>query len=142
MTSSGEDLVQVAWANDELEAETIRGLLESVGIRSVQQQVGVNGPQLGYGLLTPGGGSRRILVHPDDGEAANELLVETREDDLYEAPEPVNARYLDKAQGRRGPRNYGVIGAYARIFAVSAAAMALMALAFVAYSLLSGAGLV
>ncbi|HEU5253015.1 MAG TPA: DUF2007 domain-containing protein [Solirubrobacterales bacterium] len=141
MPAGGEDLVQVAWANDELEAEVIGGLLKSAGILSVQQQVGVNGPQLGY-VLSPGGGSRRILVHPDHLEAANAILVENRVADEYEAPEPVNARYLDEAQGRRGPRNYGLIGAYLRIFAVSVAAMALMALAFVVYSLLRDAGLV
>jgi hypothetical protein len=121
-----EDLVQVAWAADEVEAEVIRGLLKGAGILSVQQQVGVNGPQLGYGLLSPGGGSRRILVHPNYAEAANAILVENLKVDEYEAPEPVNARYLEEAQGGRGPRNYGVIGAYVRAFAVAFVAMALV----------------
>jgi hypothetical protein len=121
-----DDLVQVAWAGDEVEAEAIRGLLKSAGILSVQQQVGVNGPQLGYGLLNPGGGARRILVHPNYVEAANGILAEHLVVDEYEAPEPVNARYLEAAQGGRGPRNYGLIGAYARIFGVSFAVFALI----------------
>ena len=121
-----EDLVQVAWAANEVEAEAIRGLLKSAGILSVQQQAGINGPQLGYGLLSPGGGSRRIMVHPNYAEAANAILVENLTVDEYEAPEPVNARYLEEAQGGRGPRDYGLIGAYVRTFAVGFGVMALV----------------
>jgi len=131
-----EDLVQVAWAADEGEAEAIRGLLKSAGILSIQQQVGANGPQLGYGLLSPGGGSRRILVHPNYVEAANAILVENVTADEYEAPEPVNARYLEEAQGGRGPRNYGVIGAYVRTFAVAFVAMALVSSIWILFRVL------
>lgn len=131
-----DDLVQVAWANDEGEAEVICGLLRSAGILSVQQQVGVNGPQLGYGLLSPGGGSRRILVHRNHAEAANAILAENMVADEYEAPEPVNARYLEEAQGGRGPRNYGVIGAYARTFAVGFVVMALVSGVWVLFRVL------
>lgn len=126
MAPQGDELVQVAWAEDEFQAEAIRGLLKSAGILSVQQQVGVNGPQIGYGLLNPGGGERRILVHPHYVEAANAILAENLVADEYEAPEPVNARYLEEAQGGRGPRNYGLLGAYLRIYAVSAAVIALI----------------
>jgi hypothetical protein len=127
-----EDLVEVASVGDQAEAEMIRGLLKSEGIPSLQQQVGPSGPQLGYGLLNPGGGPRRVMVHADRVAEARAVLVDALGEGDQEIPDSVNARYLEEAQGGRGPRNYGVIGAYVRMFAVSAAAMALF---FVAYLL-------
>jgi Putative prokaryotic signal transducing protein len=121
---AGEDLVQVAWAGDQTEAGMIQGLLENAGIASVQQQLGVDGPQVGFGLLNPGGGARRVMVHPGRAEEAKALLAETlgvAEEDA--APEPVNAEHLADARGRR-PRGYGLVGAYARIYLWSAVAMA------------------
>lgn len=133
-----DELVQVAWANDEFEAEAIQGLLKNAGIPSVQQQVGINGPQLGYGLLNPSGGSRRVMVHPHHAEAANGVLAETLVADENEVPEPVNAQYLEEGQGGRRPRGYGLIGAYARIYLVSFGGMALI---FGGYVLLRTLGL-
>ena len=54
----------------------IQGLLDSAGIPSVVQQVGIDGPQLGFGLLNPSGGSQRVMVRSDQAEAARALLAE------------------------------------------------------------------
>jgi Putative prokaryotic signal transducing protein len=119
-----DDLVQVAWTGDEVEAGLIQGLLEEAGIASSCEHVGINGPQVGFGLLNPGGGSRRVMVHAVRAEEAKTLLAETLVADEHEAPpEPVNAEHLEDARGRR-PRNYGLIGAYARAFLWSFLAMA------------------
>ncbi len=112
----GDELVQVAYAGDLAEAEMIRGLLEANGIVSIQQGVGVNGPLLGFGLLNPGGGSQRVMVRAGQAQEAQALLAETVAEGGEEAwPEIANADHLADAGGRR-PRNYGLIGAYARIY--------------------------
>jgi hypothetical protein len=46
---AGGELVGVAYANDRVEAEMIRGLLENGGIPSLLQPVGLDGPQIGVG---------------------------------------------------------------------------------------------
>jgi hypothetical protein len=128
-----DELIGVAYANDRVEAEMIQGLLESSGIASVLQHVGVDGPQLGIGWLNPGGGSRQVLVRANQSEEARALLAET----LVEAEqenwaEVANATYLEEAAGHK-PRNYGLVGAYARIWAWS---FGLMLLAFAVFLLL------
>jgi len=119
----GGELVGVADANDRGEAAMIQGLLESAGIPSALQQLGVDGPTLGFGLLNAGGGTQRVLVRASQAEQARSVLaatpVECEEADLIEgadAPEP-------DGWGST-PRNYGVIGAYARSWAWSVGAMA------------------
>lgn len=116
----------------------IQALLEDRGIPSLQQQVGPSGPQLGYGLMNPGGGSRRVMVHAHRADEARAILVaaQAEAEDLVE---PVNAEYLADAQGGRRPRNYNLIGAYARIYLVSFVAMGLI---FGAWLLLRAAGLI
>lgn len=119
------ELVGVAHANDRVEAEMIQGLLESAGIPSVLQHVGIDGPTLGFGLLNPGGGSRRVMVRVRDLEEARALLAET-----VAEPEPegwVETANASEPEGSGGhnPRGYGLIGAYARIWVVSLGAMAL-----------------
>jgi hypothetical protein len=133
-----DELVEIAFVGDEPQAEMIRALLEEHGIPSLQQQVGPSGPQLGYGLMNPGGGSRRVMVHPDRVTEARAVLVDATGEAEHEAPEPVNAQYLEEAQGGRRPRNYGVIGAYARMYLV---AFGLMALAFGGFMLARALGL-
>lgn len=96
----------------------IQGLLESAGIPSVLQQVGIDGPQLGIGLLNPGGGSQRVMVRSDQAEAARALLAETA---VPSEPED----WVEEETGGRKPRNYGLIGAYGRIWAWSLGAMGL-----------------
>lgn len=123
------ELVEVAFVGDEVEAAMIQALLEGAGIPSMQEQVGPSGRQLNTGLLTPGG-TRRVMVHAHRAEEARALLADVTSEGEQEAPETVNARYLEEGSGWRGPRNYGVFGAYARMFAVSAAAMALFFAAF------------
>jgi Putative prokaryotic signal transducing protein len=115
MDRAGE-LVGIAYANDRVEAEMIQGFLEGAGIPSAVHQLGVDGPLLGIGLLNPGGGSRRVVVRADQAEAARtvlaEMLVEGEQDDWDEfsdADHPSGAR-------RHKPRNYALIGAYARIW--------------------------
>lgn len=128
-----DDLVEVAFVGDEPEAAMIQGLLEDNGIRSLQQGVGPNGPMLGYGLLNPGGGSRRVMVHPRQAEKARALLAGVSADSESEPPEPVNADYLEDARGGHKPRNYGPIGAYARFYLV---AFGVFAAAFAVFMLL------
>jgi putative signal transducing protein len=116
------DLAEVAFVGDEFEGEMIRSLLEEHGIPSIQQQVTPSGPQLGYGLMNPGGGARRVMVHPELADRARVLIEATRAEGSV--PEPVNAEYLEEAEGGHGPRNYGLIGGYARAFFWSILAMA------------------
>jgi hypothetical protein len=72
-----DELIKVAWAEDEFKAELIQGLLEDRGIPSVQQQLGASGRQVGLGWPNPGGGDRNILVPADRAEEARTLLAET-----------------------------------------------------------------
>jgi hypothetical protein len=121
----GEDLVGVAHANDRVEAEMIQGLLESAGIASVLQHVGIDGPLVGIGWLNPGGGSRRIMVRASELEEARTLLAETLVEDTEEHLAEIVDTPNTKGLEGRNPRGYGLIGAYARIWAWSAGAMAL-----------------
>jgi Putative prokaryotic signal transducing protein len=133
MDSMGRDeLVGIAYANDRVEAEMIQGLLESAWIPSVLQPVGVDGPSLGFGLLNPGGGSRQVMVHANETEKARALLAETLVEDTEEWTEIAAASTLEERK-RRNPRGYGLIGAYARIWAWS---FGIMFLAFAVFLLL------
>jgi hypothetical protein len=114
----------------------IHGLLESAGIPSILRQVGssVDGPELGYGLLTSslGGGPQRVMVHANQAEQARTLLAETlvedeREDEDEAWRNTANAKYLENADGGRAGgrfRDYGVVGAYARAMLWSFGTMA------------------
>jgi hypothetical protein len=119
------DLVEVAFVADEFQGGMIQALLEEHDIRSLLQQVAPSGPQLGYGLMNPGGGARRVMVHAGNADRAR-ALIEATMAEQEDFPEPVNAEYLDEAAGGRRPRNYGLIGAYARAFLVSFGALALV----------------
>jgi hypothetical protein len=119
-----EALVPVAHANDRAEAAMIQGLLESAGIASVQQRIGIDGPALGIGWLNPGGGSQRVLVRTGDAEEARALLAASVENVRGDGGEVVVGSHPEEP-GRRGPRSYNLIGAYARIWMWSFAAMAL-----------------
>ena len=115
------DLVEVMFAGDRVEAEMVQGLLESEGIPSVLQATGVNGPQLGVGLSPRS--PQRVMVRAEHADLARRLLArEPTEEDL-EVGGLANAGHLDEAMGR-GPRSYGVIGAYARIWFWSFAVLA------------------
>ena len=118
----GEDLVEVAFVGDEFQAEMIRALLDQHGIPSIQEQVTPSGPQLGYGLMNPSGGARRVMVHSERADRARTLIETTTAE--ASLPEPVNAEYLEDDQGGRRPRNYGLIGGYARAWFWSILAMA------------------
>lgn len=131
------DLVEVAFVGDEPQALMIQALLEENGIPSLQEQVAPSGPQLGYGLMNPGGGARRVMVHAHRAEEARALLGDAQVLG-EELQEPVNAEHLEDAEGGGRPRNYGLIGAYARALGVS---FAVLALIFGAYLLLRAAGL-
>jgi hypothetical protein len=129
-TLSRDGLVQIAFADTREEAALIRGLLRN--IRSIAKQNSPEGPNLGAGLLTRS--SRRISVRADDADAARQILAETMVEDplAEEIPEPANAEYLADATGHK-PRDYNVLGAYARGWAV---AIAILAIAFVLFILL------
>jgi hypothetical protein len=123
-----EDLVQIAFADTREEAALIRGLLREAKIRSLAKQGGINGPGLGSGPLTRS--PRRIYVVPGDAAAARELLAETMvEEPAEEIPEPANAVHLADAEGRR-PRDYSLLGAYARAWLIGIAVLALVLLVF------------
>lgn len=105
-------LVEVACASSRPEAELIEGLLKTGGIPSVLQSIGVNGPQLGYGLLPTN--PQRVMVRAHQAQAASALLASRVAEGQEDAsPEIANPRYVARASGR-GPRNYGVLGAFAR----------------------------
>ena len=119
---SDADLVELMFANDRVEAEMVQGLLESEGVPSMLQATGVNGPQLGVGLLPQG--PQRVMIRAEHVDVARRLLVTTgiKEDlDVVEFAGPAD---LGEAGGR-GPRSYGVIGAYARIWLWSLGAFVL-----------------
>jgi hypothetical protein len=127
---SRDGLVQIAFAETREEAALMRGLLREEGIRSLAKQASINGPALGAGLLTRS--SRRIYVRPEDAEAARRLLSETMVEDPLEeeVPEPANAAYLADAAGHK-PRDYGVLGAYARAYVAAAVIFAAALLVFI-----------
>jgi putative signal transducing protein len=136
LSGQGDDgeLVALAFVKDEIEGEMLRGLLESVGIPSMVRSAGVDGRSIAQPLLNPEGGPGHLLVRAEHAEEARTLLAETLVEDEEAAwPEPANARYLEEAAGGRKPRAYGLIGAYARIYAVSLVAMAAMFGAYLLY---------
>jgi hypothetical protein len=113
------DLVDVASVRDQPEGELVQALLKSAGIPSVLRQTGINGPLLGIGLLPRA--SQRVMVHASQAEAARRILGEAT--DRYE---PESSSVADEAgYGGRGARNYTVLGAYARAWILSMAALAL-----------------
>lgn len=121
----GEQLVGIAHANDRVEAEMIQGLLEGGGIPSVLQHTGIDGPLIGVGWLNPGGGSRRVMVRAAESERARALLAETLvEDEQMDWTDTANASHLEEREWRK-PRGYGLVGAYARIWAWSLGTIAL-----------------
>jgi hypothetical protein len=117
------DLVEVMFAKDRVEAEMVQGLLESEGVPSLLQATGVNGPQLGIGLSPRS--PQRVMVRAEHADLARRLLAGTEVEADFDVDELANAAYLDDAR-RRGPRSYGVIGAYARIWFWSFAALAVV----------------
>jgi hypothetical protein len=123
-----EDLVEIAFVGDEHQAAMIQALLKEHGIPSLQQQVTPSGPQMGYGLMNPGGGQRRVMVHAERAGEARALLVDPQLEG--EMPDPVNLEYLEEAQGGRGPRNYSLLGAYARAIGWSFVGMGLLGLVY------------
>jgi Putative prokaryotic signal transducing protein len=127
---SRDDLVQIAFAETREEAALIRGLLREEGIRSLAKQASINGPALGSGLLARS--PRRIYVVPAQADAARQLLAETMVEDPLEAeiPEPANAAYLDDATGHK-PRDYSLLGAYARAYVAAAVIFVLALVVFI-----------
>jgi Putative prokaryotic signal transducing protein len=126
---SGREPVQVAYADTREEAALIRGLLREAKIKSIARQAGVEGGIGTSSLLTRS--PRRIYVRPEDAAAARTLLSETMVEDPAESeiPEPVNATYLEDARGHK-PRDYGLIGAYARIWVVGIVVLGLVLVVF------------
>jgi hypothetical protein len=121
MGPADADLVEVMFASDRVEAEMVQGLLESEGIPSLLQATGVNGPQLGVGLSPRS--PQRVMVRAEHAEVARRLLAQVTPEEDVDVDELANAAYLGEATGK-GPRSYGVIGAYARIWFWSFAILA------------------
>lgn len=117
------ELVEVMFTADRVEAEMVQGLLESEGMPSMLQATGVNGPQLGVGLSPRS--PQRVMVRAEHADAARRLLSGIGMEVERDVDRVANAAYLDEARGK-GPRSYGVIGAYARIWFWSLAALALV----------------
>jgi hypothetical protein len=125
----GEEMVEVAFARDQVQGEMLQGLLETEGIRSMLQPTGINGRQVGYGVLYAGygGGAQRVMVWESDAEAASALLAGAlveEEPEGADLSELANSQHLEAAAGGRRPRGYGLAGGYARIWFWSLAAMA------------------
>ena len=131
----GADMVQVAFATDAAEGEMIQGLLDDGGIPCLLRQAGINGPMLGFGLLPRS--AQRVMVRPDRAEAARRLLYENlfANEQSGTMDDAADLEY-PPASSRRKPRNYGLIGGYARAWAWSIGAMAV---AFAVFLLLRGA---
>jgi len=110
---SGGDLVQVAFTGNLAEGEMIQGLLRADGISSLLQPTGINGPLLGIGLLPHC--PQRVMVRASQAEAARHLLAGDIAEKGLGAEELADAVTLEDARGR-GPRSYGLIGGYARIW--------------------------
>jgi hypothetical protein len=107
------DLVEVMFAGDRVEGEMVQSLLESEGIPSMLQATGVNGPQLGVGLSPRS--PQRVMVRAEHADLARGLLDQVTPEEELNVSDLANAGYMDESRGK-GPRNYGVIGAYARIW--------------------------
>lgn len=123
------EAVEVAFVRDSGEAEIVRALLEERGIHSLLQPVGVVGTQVGTGFAPRT--TQRVMVNPDRADEARRIIDEALgEGERYAEPETANSRYLARAAGRRGPRNYSLLGAYARAVFWSLAAFALFAAVF------------
>jgi hypothetical protein len=76
------ELVAAAYARNPLEAEMIRGLLESAGIPSIVKSEGITGKHRESGLLNMvGGGSQQIMVHAERLDEARALLAEPASED-------------------------------------------------------------
>ncbi len=69
--SNEPKLVEVYSANGELEAQVIKGLLESHGITCLLQPHAVSSLQ---NILVPGMGGVRIMVAAEEAEKASELI--------------------------------------------------------------------
>jgi hypothetical protein len=111
---------QAAYAEEPVEAEMIQGLLDGAGIPSLLQSAGLNTGRLVTGSARPGyaHGPQRVMVHEEQAEQARAVVAKALADNEEEAwPEIANAGHLKAASGRRrGPRNYGAPGAFARIY--------------------------
>lgn len=125
-TADGGDWVEVAFVRDEGEASMVQGLLEGNGIPSVIKGVGVQGPRVGVGWLP--NNPHRVLAPSQRAEEARGLIERSLAENEAEAPAAPSVEDLEEAAaGRgRGPRGYGLIGAYARAWIWSAVAMALI----------------
>ncbi len=130
----GADMVQVAFATDAVEGEMIQGLLDGGGIACLLRPAGINGPMLGFGLLPRS--AQRVMVRPDQAEAARRLLYENLFAGEWSAMGDAADPEYPRASNRRKPRNYGLIGGYARAWAWSIGAMAIF---FAIFLLLRGA---
>jgi hypothetical protein len=64
-------MVEVYSANGDLEAEVIKGLLESYGIACLLQPYAVSSLQ---NMFVPGLGGVRVMVSTDDAKKAVELI--------------------------------------------------------------------
>ncbi len=67
-----DDLVRLTVVPSEVEAELIRGLLETEGIESLARPTDIAAGA--FDGWSPGGG-REILVHAGDAERARELIA-------------------------------------------------------------------
>lgn len=78
------ELVEAAFVHNEMEAEMIRGLLESGGIPSIIQAAGMfEGTRHGFGGVPVYGGAQKVMVHAHRLEEAQALLAGTPlEDEL------------------------------------------------------------
>lgn len=121
-THMNEELERVAYANDRVEASMIQGLLDDGGIPSVLQALGLDGTQLGVGALTRN--PQRVMVRASQADAARTLLADALAEGEQELwPESLSPDDAEEPRGSK-PRNYGLVGAYMRIYLWSFAIIA------------------
>jgi hypothetical protein len=131
----GHELVEVAYVGDLAQAQMIGGLLETRGIVSMVQSVGVDASLIAFGVPNSSGGPQRVMVRAEQAQEARAVLAEVAAENTEEEwPEIANAKHLGDAIGRK-PRNYGVIGGFARIYL---SAFVVFAVAFGIFMLLRG----
>jgi hypothetical protein len=125
-TADGGDWVEVAFVANEGEASMVQGLLEGNGIPSLTKGIGVQGPRVGVGWLP--NNPHRVLAPSQRAEQARSLIERALAENEAEALAAPSVEDLEEAAASRGrgPRGYGVIGAYARAWIWSAVAMALI----------------
>jgi putative signal transducing protein len=76
------ELATATFVQSEVEAEMVRGLLESAGIPSIIQAAGMfEGSRHGFGGVPVYGGAQKVLVHAHRLEEAQTVIASAQSDE-------------------------------------------------------------